>query len=114
MFSNQALELGLGAPTKCLAAIRADKIDSRFIAGSCSLQEANQITVFRFHPELNDLGIDGRLDHSAGPVGVLCPSPSQKSMLLTVAEESCTATLWKIPTEEIGRASCRERVLMPV
>lgn len=103
MFSNQLLELSLNAPTKCLAAIRADKTDSRFIAGSCSLHETNQITVFRFHPELNDLGIDGRLDHSVGPVGVLCPSPSEKSMLLTVAEESCTATLWRIPAEVIDR-----------
>jgi len=104
MFSNQSVEVTLGAPTKCLAAIRADKADSRFIAGSCSLHEPNQLTVLRFHTELNELGIDGILDHSAGPVCVLCPSPSDKSMLLTVAEESHTATLWRIPSEVIDRA----------
>lgn len=104
MFSNQSVEVTLGAPTKCLAAIQADKSDSRFIAGSCSVNEPNQLTVLRFHTELNELGIDGILDHSAGPVGVLCPSPSDKSMLLTVAEESHTATLWRIPSEVIDRA----------
>ena len=102
-FSNQSVELALGAPTKCLGAVRADKSFSRFVAGSCSLHEPNQLTVLRFHPELNELGVDGTLDHSAGPVGVLCLCPSDKSLLLTVSEESHTATLWKIPSEVIDR-----------
>jgi len=103
MFSNQSVEISLNAPTKCLEAIRADKSVSRFITGSCSLHEPNQLTILRFHPELNELGIDGTLDHSAGPVGVICPSPTDKSILLTVAEESQTATLWRIPSEVIDR-----------
>jgi WD40 repeat protein len=66
------------------------------------MHEPNVLTVLRFHSELNEIGIDGILNHS-GPVGVLCPSPSDKSMLLTVAEESQIVTLWRIPSEVIDR-----------
>ena len=98
MFSNQAAELSLNVPTKALDAVRADKIDSRFIVGTCALEQ-NHLNVLRFHSELNELGVDATLDHPTGPVGLVCTSPSDKSLVVTAPEQSSAATLWRIPSD---------------
>lgn len=102
MFSNQPAEQSLNVPTKALDAVRADKTDSRFIVGSCALQQ-NQLNVLRFHSELNELGVDGTLDHPTGPVGIVCTSPSDKSLVMTAAEHQSSATLWRMPFDVMDR-----------
>jgi len=102
MFSNQAAELSLNVPSKALDAVRADKADSRFIVSTCALQQ-NNLNVLRFHSELNELGVDATLDHPTGPVGILCTSPSDKSLVMTAAEHESTATLWRMPFDVVDR-----------
>jgi EARP and GARP complex-interacting protein 1 len=97
MFSNQYAELIVDGPVKCLEAVHGDKLESRFLVGASSLHDANELTVLRFHAELNELGIDAKLDHPSGPVGVLCTSPSDKCLLLSAAEENPTVNLWRVP-----------------
>jgi EARP and GARP complex-interacting protein 1 len=99
MFSNQEAEVSLEAPIRTLDAVRADQVDSRFIAGSSSLRDDNHLHVIRFHSELNQLGTDAILSHPTGPVQCLCTSPNDKSLVLTVAEDSSSATLWRIPQD---------------
>ena len=48
---------------------------------------------------MNQLGIDATLNHPTGAVAGICTSPSDKSVLLTRAEGSTSASLWKIPLE---------------
>lgn len=103
MFSNQVAEVTLNAPTKCLEAVRADKMESRFVVGTCALHDANELTVMRFHSEMNELGVDATLDHPSGPVGVLCTSPSDKCLLLSAAEENPTVNLWRVPDEVMDK-----------
>ena len=102
MFSNQAAELSLNVPSKALDALRADKSDCRFIVSSCALQQ-NHVTVMRFHSELNELGVDATLDHPTGPVGIVCTSPSDKSLVMTAPEHKTTATLWRMPFDVVDR-----------
>jgi WD40 repeat protein len=99
MFSNQSAEVSLNAPVRTMDAVRADKVDSRFIVGSCSSSDQNHLHVVRFHSEVNQLGVDAALPHPTGPVADICTSPSDKSVVLTRAEDSTFATLWKIPRE---------------
>jgi WD40 repeat protein len=101
MFSNQTAEVSLNVPVRALDAVRGDKVDSRFIAGSCSVRngEDNHLHILRFHSEANQLGEDAALPHPTGPVAEICTSPSDKSVVLTLAEDSSFATLWKIPPE---------------
>lgn len=99
MFSNQVAEVTLNAPAKCLEAVRGDRMESRFVVGTCSLHDANELTVMRFHSEMNELGVDATLDHPSGPVGVLCTSPTDKYLLLSAAEENPTVNLWRVPAE---------------
>lgn len=101
MFSNQAAELSLNVPSKALDAVQADKADSRFIVGSCALQQ-NHLSVVRFHSELNELGVDASLDHPTGPVSLVCSSPSDKTLVLTAAEHKTAATLWRMPFDAVN------------
>lgn len=108
MFSNQAAEISLNRPVAAIDAVRGDKVNSKFIAGTSSVRvsEDNHLLVLRFHTESNLLGIDGRLSHPTGPVERIRTSPSDPSYVLTTAEnDSGAATLWKIPAEVIDRLS---------
>jgi len=106
MFSNQTAELSLNRPVAAIDAIRADKVNSKFIVGTSSarVSEDNHLLLLTFHPESNHLGIDGRFSHPTGPVEHIRTSPSDPSYVLTTAEsESGAATLWKIPSDAIER-----------
>jgi WD40 repeat protein len=103
MFSNQVAEVSLNAPAKCLEAVKADKVESRFLVGTCSVSDANELTVLRFHSELNELAVDATLDHPSGPVGCLCTNPTDKYLLLSAAEENPTVNLWRVPQEAMDR-----------
>lgn len=103
MFSNQAAVVSLNFPARCLDSIKGSKTDSRFVVGSASIHETNELVVLRLHSELNELGIDARLDHPTGPVGALATSPSDKTLILTATERSYSVNLWRAPTEAVDR-----------
>jgi EARP and GARP complex-interacting protein 1 len=97
MFSSQSAEISLDTPCRALAAVQADKVESRFLLGSCDQSPTNYLHVVRFHGEVNELGVDAKIVHNTGPVSVICCSPHDSSLVLTAAERSASVTLWKIP-----------------
>ena len=99
MFTNQEAEVSLHQPVRTLDAVRGDKVDSKFVVGSCSLRGDNHLSVIRFHSELNQLGVDAILHHPTGPISRVCTSPNDKTMVLTVAENSPEGILWRIPRD---------------
>ncbi|KAL3932923.1 MAG: hypothetical protein SGBAC_010623 [Bacillariaceae sp.] len=111
MFSNdQVAEVSLEASVKTMDAVQGDKVDTRFIAGSCSVQEGhiNHLHILRYHREANQLTVDAKLPHETGPVAKICTSPSDKTVVLTYAEDAKEATLWKLPTEAMNRTDDAE------
>lgn len=96
MFSNQASDVSLDAPCRALSAVTADKVESRFIAGSCSLREPNHLHVMRFHSEVNELSVDATIDMDR-PIAEICCSPTDKQLLITVGEQSSSAKLHRLP-----------------
>lgn len=101
MFSNRAAELSLAVPVAALEAVRADRVCSRFLAGTSSVRasEDDHLHVLRFHSEANRLGVDATLAHPTGAVARVCASPSDRSLVLTVAEGAAEATLWRLPPD---------------
>jgi len=89
--------VSLDAPCRALTAVWADKVENRFLVGSCSVRQSNHLYVVRFHSEVNEIGVDATLAHDTGPVGPICTSPTDSSMVITAAEHSSSAVLWKIP-----------------
>jgi hypothetical protein len=106
MFSNnQTADVSLNVPVRAMDAVRGDKVESRFIAGSCSVQEGdnNHLHVLRYHSEANQLIVDAVIPHSTGPIAGISTSPSDKCVVLTYAEDAKSATLWKVPPEVMNR-----------
>jgi EARP and GARP complex-interacting protein 1 len=121
MFSSQSADVSLDAPCRAISSVRADKVDSRFLAGSCcthspaadpttsgSSVSVNHLYLVRFHSEVNELGIDARIPHDTGPVSKIVCSPTDPSLVVTTtavagaggsssSSEGAAATLWKIP-----------------
>ena len=97
MFANQAAEVLLNVPIRTLDAVRADKVDTRFLAGSSSIDTDNYLFLLKFHPESDELRHEASIMHNPGPVAQICTSPTDQSIVLTRAEDSNSATLWKIP-----------------
>eukprot|EP00934_Nitzschia_sp_Nitz4_P001473 Nitzschia sp. Nitz4//scaffold51_size120721//80177//81490//NITZ4_003738-RA/size120721-processed-gene-0.67-mRNA-1//1//CDS//3329553895//1473//frame0 len=108
MFSNQQAEVALNVPVKTLEAVKGDPVHTRFVAGSASLATSttvqNHVHLLRYHPDLNQLGHEASLLHPTGPISSIQTSPTDKSLLLTVAEQSSVATLWKIPLDVLEHA----------
>lgn len=111
MFSNnQTAEVSLNVPVRAMDAVRGDKVDTMFIAGSSSIagdnnnSNNNHLHVLKYHTESNQLTVDAILPHNTtGPVAGIATSPSDKTVVLTYAEDTNAATLWKIPHEVMNR-----------
>ena len=108
MFSGQQAEVSLNVPIRTLQALKGDKVESRFVAGTCGMMDDTMmyhLHVLHFHPDFNQLRHESIVEHPTGPVQSIATSPSDKTMLLTVPESSGEATLWKIPDELLESAS---------
>lgn len=63
MFSSASSTYSLKRPARCIAALAASEepgeeqqnISSRFVVGTCSLREGNELHVLGFHEESNEL-----------------------------------------------------------
>jgi EARP and GARP complex-interacting protein 1 len=115
MFSNQPAELSLSMPLPALDAVRADRGSSKFLVGTSSVRssEDNHLHLLHYYTDSNQLSVIATWSHPPGPVQQIVTSPTDKTILLTLAEDTTTATtslgspattggtvtLWKIPTE---------------
>jgi WD40 repeat protein len=107
MFSSQSADVSLDAPCRAISSVRADKVESRFLAGSCSPPHAgdraaadpttsgsglavNHLYLLRFHSEVNELGIDARIPHDTGPVSSIVCSPTDPSLVVTTTTMTTT------------------------
>lgn len=101
MFSSQSIELDLDIPCRCLTELRADKLSNRFLAGSFSIQHLNSLYLLKFDSELNELTLEGEIPHDAGSIQEITASPTDMSLVLTVAEQQSSVTLWKLPSSSL-------------
>jgi len=105
MFSGQQAEVSLNVPVRTLQALRGDKLESRFVAGTCGMEDTMHLHVMRFHSDLNQLRHEVVLEHPSGPVRSIATSPTDKTSVLTATESSSEVTLWKIPGELLDSSS---------
>ena len=120
MFSNQSAELSVGAPSRAVASVSADRQRNRFLVGTCRLSrpgdgggadggggdDDNCLHLIRFHEEANELGVDAVLDHPTGEVWCLSPCPYDKGLVATCGGGGgggYRTNLWRIPDEVIER-----------
>jgi EARP and GARP complex-interacting protein 1 len=110
MFSSQSTELSLSTPLPALDAVRGDRGSSKFLVGTSSVRasEDNHLHLIQYYPDANQLAVIATWSHPPGPVQQIVTCPTDKSTLLTLAEDVATTTspatggtvtLWKIPTD---------------
>lgn len=113
MFSNQSTDISLNGPCRALDAIRGDRVDNRFAAGTCAINTSlyqggrnnnnsskNRLLVIRFNNESNELIIESEFDHFTGSVGAICSHPTDSTLIATATEQGSSASLWKLPLND--------------
>jgi EARP and GARP complex-interacting protein 1 len=114
MFSNQSAELSFSMPLPALDAVRAERGSSKFLVGTSSVRssEDNHLHLLQYYTDANQLAVTATWSHPPGPVQQIVTCPTDKTMLLTLAEDTATTmsprstiggtvTLWKVPTESM-------------
>eukprot|EP00904_Undaria_pinnatifida_P001409 jgi/Undpi1/11269/HiC_scaffold_30.g13567.m1 len=120
MFSSASSTYSLKRPARCIAALapneesgeeQENNISSRFVVGTCSLREGNELHVLGFHEESNELLCHQALSHPDEVWGV-SPSPTDASLLVTcsngaragqadgAASAGFKVSLWRLPAPD--------------
>jgi WD40 repeat protein len=111
MFSTQTAEFSLGMPVPAMDSVKADRGSSQWLVGTSSVRasEDNHLHLFRYAHDTNQLATTATFAHPTGPVRNIVTSPADKSLVLTLAEDTGggggggAATLWKMPPEVLER-----------
>lgn len=82
MFSTSSTTYASKYQSRCLASVCGDKSRHRFMVGTCSARESNEVQVLEFDEESNSLSCVGSLKHE-GAVVALSPCPSDASVVAT-------------------------------
>jgi WD40 repeat protein len=67
------------------------------LVGTNAVRGPNALHLLRFCSDVNELTLDASFPHETGAVVKICTSPYDSNLLLTAAEQSNTATLYKLP-----------------
>ncbi|TYZ63934.1 hypothetical protein PybrP1_002900 [[Pythium] brassicae (nom. inval.)] len=98
MFSAGACSFSVGSKVRCLEALLGDKENARFLVGTTSLQQPNQIHVLDFDSAANEVTRTQVYAHPS-QVQELAPSPFAKDLVVTCGKrvgERAVATLWRM------------------
>lgn len=96
MFSTASTVYTAKCQSRALAAVVGDTSRHRFMVGTCSVRELNEIVVVDFDEENNSMSCVGTMVH-AGEVSTLCPSPFDVTVVAThgrYRDGEPTTTIW--------------------
>ncbi|CAM9691124.1 unnamed protein product, partial [Sphacelaria rigidula] len=137
MFSSASSTYSLKRPARCIASLVSSDTQTdgtlgeecgggghgdtpRFVVGTCSLREANELHVIGFHEESNELLCDQAFSHPDEVWGV-SPSPADPSLLLTCSNgarggggdggSEFKVNLWKLPKPDPSREPLQEHAV---
>ncbi|CAN0135650.1 unnamed protein product [Ectocarpus sp. 12 AP-2014] len=131
MFSSASSTYNLKRPARCIAALAPEEespeeeqqggiSSSRFVVGTCSLREPNELHVLGFHEESNELLCHQALSHPDEIWGV-SPSPTDPSLLVTCSNGAKAGqsnggvgfkvSLWRLPTPDPNDDPLHEHVM---
>jgi len=111
MFTNQSTDLSLDASCRAVTAVRGERTENLWIAGTSNTggslsthpqrpnTSTNQLQRLCFHADSNELTVEDRWDVGDDSAAVACleSSPTDPTLLLTAPEQGSSATLWKLP-----------------
>eukprot|EP00752_Nemacystus_decipiens_P016171 g14464.t1 len=128
MFSSASSTYNLKRPARCIAALASNDLSeeeqqgagtsSKFVVGTCSLRDTNELHVLGFHEESNELLCHQALSHPDEIWGV-GPSPTDPSLLATCSNGAgqgggragFKVSLWRLPTPDPNDEPLHEHVM---
>ena len=98
MFSTQPTIYGMPCQARCIAAVEGDPERHRFLVGSTSLREANEVHLVELNDELNELGRRAVYAHEH-EIWQLAPCPRDAALLATVYNDGGEhgGAVWRLP-----------------
>ncbi|CAM9671587.1 unnamed protein product [Ascophyllum nodosum] len=129
MFSSASSTFSLDRPARCIAAVSNEETDqedrgsnasSRFVIGTCSLREENELIILGYHEESNELLCHQAFSHP-NEVWSVSPSPRDPCLLLTCSNGAKAGqadraigfklSLWRLPAPDPNRDPIHEHAM---
>ncbi|KAF1323398.1 Wd repeat protein tssc1, wd repeat superfamily, partial [Globisporangium splendens] len=107
MFGSGACSYAIDSKVRCMEALLGDKENARFLVGTTSLLQPNQIHVLDYNSTVNEVSVKHVYVHEAQVLD-LAPSPFAKDLLVTCGKrkgEAVAAALWKMENMDDDNAS---------
>lgn len=115
MYSTASSVYSLKLPARSLASVSGDTERHRFLAGTCSLREANELQLLNFQEETNEISCIATFYHPEEIWGISA-SPSDRRLALTChnnngagrggtapkADKAFGVSLWRLPQDAGG------------
>ena len=108
MFAAQSCVYATNYAARALSAQTASREKHRFLVGTCSVNESNEVSVLEYHETVNQIEVAAVYNHP-DQVWALEPSPNTLDLVLTSHESpggDAAVSLWRMPhqTEESVQA----------
>ena len=121
MYSTNSSVFSVNRQARAICAQNASKERTRFITGSCSLHQENEIYVLEYNEDSNQIDTVGLYSHNERELWSVDSSHSDPSLLVTCGynqkDTNFTISLWEMPNqteldvEDVRSRAFREEAL---
>ena len=99
MFTSQSCVFAVNYQARSLAPQKASKERHRFLVGTCSLHDSNELSVLEYHESSNQIEATAIYNHP-DQIWSIEPSPEESDIVITSSQSSQgdnALTLWRMP-----------------
>ena len=99
MFTSQSCVFAVNYHARAIAPQKSSKERHRFLVGTCSLHESNELSVLEYHESSNQIEATAIYNHP-DQIWSIEPSPNDPDLLITSSQSSKgdrNLTLWRMP-----------------
>lgn len=99
MFTSQSCVFAVNYHARAIAPQKSSKERHRFLVGTCSLQESNELSVLEYHESSNQIEATAIYNHP-DQIWSIEPSPNDPDLLITSSQSTKgdrNLTLWRMP-----------------
>ena len=101
MFTSQSCVFAVNYQARSLAPQKASKDRHRFLVGTCSLHDSNELSVLEYHENSNQIEATAIYSHP-DQIWSIEPSPNDTDLVITSSQSSRgekSLILWRMPNQ---------------
>jgi hypothetical protein len=102
MYSSQSCVFAVNHHARALAPQKASKERHRFLVGTCSLHDSNELSVLEYHENSNQIEASAIYNHP-DQIWAVEPSPNESDLVITSSQSSSNnkaLTLYRMPHQK--------------